>query len=228
MKIPIRCIRTLAAAAIVACFLPATLTQAGGFGGGGFGGAGYGGGGYGGGGYAGGAAGIDAGRIEQALLGRVQEQVGITDEEWSVIEPKLWKVVSLQAQTGSGATGALVNAGRNAGAGGRGGYDINGILTQALNNGNPIPVLQLQQELQDMLGDPASTDFQISAKLEQYRSAMTQAKTQLAAAQEDLQGVLTLRQEAWMLELGYLEYPPPPPPHCGHTKPFAAPARNAC
>jgi len=155
-----------------------------------------------GGGYGGGAGGgaINTDRIRQALLARVQNQVEFTDEEWSVVEPKLWKVVGLQAQTGQGTLGQLVSRAR-----GGGGLDVNSLISQALNNGNPLPVLQLQQELQDLVDDPNTPLNLIEAKLQQYRAVMAQAKAQLEAAQEDLQSVLTLRQEEALLELGYLE-----------------------
>ncbi len=67
-------------------------------GGGGYGGGGYGGGGYGGGGFGGGFGGRGGGiNIEQAILAREQQNVIAPDEEWAIIQPKLWRVVALQA-----------------------------------------------------------------------------------------------------------------------------------
>lgn len=140
--------------------------------------------------------------LRQALLGRVQSEVGFTDEEWSVVEPKLWKVVALQAQTGSGTLGQTVTQARGSG---RGGLDVNRLIAQAVNNGNPLPVLQLQQELETLLDDPNTPLNLLEAKLQQYRLVMAQTRAQLEAAQADLQSVLTLRQEWELLEMGYLE-----------------------
>jgi hypothetical protein len=146
--------------------------------------------------------GLNADVLRQTLLGRVQSEVGFTDEEWSVVEPKLWKVVALQAQTGSGTLGQTVTRARGSG---RGGLDVNSLIAQAVNNGNPLPVLQLQEELETLLDDPNTPLNLLEAKLQQYRLAMAQAKAQLEAAQADLQSVLTLRQEWELLEMGYLE-----------------------
>jgi hypothetical protein len=41
--------------------------------------------------------------------------------------------------------------------------------------------------------------------LDAYRQAKAQARTQLAAAQQELRGLLTQRQEATLVEAGLLE-----------------------
>src|SRR5262245_47430364 len=82
---------------------------------------------FGGGGGGGGLGNIqfDPTQIRSALLGRVQYQVEFTDEEWSVIEPKLWRIVGLQAQSGSGGIGQLSRLARGRGRGGGGGQQVN-------------------------------------------------------------------------------------------------------
>ena len=90
-------------------------------------------------------------------------------------------------------------------AGGGGGYDTNSIINQIFNNGQPLPVLQRQQELSTLLDDPRSTDLQISTKLREYRDAIVKVKEELATAQKELQDLLTLRQEAMLVEMGYLD-----------------------
>jgi hypothetical protein len=182
-------LRGMAVATAMACALPA-FAQGGGFGAGGFGG--------GGGGFQ-----IDPQQIQQRLLGNVQDQVGFTDDEWKVVQPRLWKVLSLQVQSGTGGLGGIARLFRQ-GRGG-GGFDPNTMISQIFNNGQPLPVLQRQQELSNLLDNPGSTDMQLSAKLREYRDALAKVREELAVAQKDLQGLLTLRQEAILVEMGYLD-----------------------
>jgi hypothetical protein len=151
---------------------------------------------------------IDPAQIRQMVLGRFQEQVGFSPEEWQVVEPKLWKVLALQVESGSGPLGGMVGGARavsRGGAGGRGGFNINAIIAQVFNNGQPSQAIQKQQELQALIDDPGATPQAFRVKLEEYRAAVRKVKEQLVQAQSDLQGVLTLRQEAAMIQIGFLE-----------------------
>ncbi len=172
----------------------------------------FGGGGQGGGGGGGGGGGfqIDPTQIRQQILGQVQQQVGFTDEEWAAIGPKLWNVLALQVDSGTGAIGGMVGGLRGrGGAGGRGGPGgaggISGIISQIFNNGQPSVVATKTQELQDAVTNPDSTPAQLRTKLEEYRAAVAKVRVQLAAAQADLEGLLTLRQEAVLMSLGFLD-----------------------
>lgn len=151
---------------------------------------------------AGGGRQIDPTQIRQAVLGRVQTSVGFSDEEWSAVEPKLWRVVTIQADTGTGAASMLRNLG---GRGGRGGAGVSTLLAQIFNNGKPSVVAAKSQELQAAIDDPNSTSQVIALKLAEYRDAVARAKTQLLAAQADLQSLLTLRQEALLMQMGFLD-----------------------
>ncbi len=61
------------------------------------------------------------------------------------------------------------------------------------------------QDLQKTLENKDSKPEEIKAKLDALREAKTKAKTDLTAAQADLKGVLTQRQEAVLVEAGLLE-----------------------
>lgn len=152
---------------------------------------------------------MDPAQIRQMVLGRFQEQVGFSEDEWRIVEPKLWKVLALQVESGSGPLGGMVGGARafaRGGGGGRGGgFNMNMIISQVFNNGQVSPALQKQQELQDLLDDPGATPQAFRVKLEEYRAAVKKVKEQLTAAQTDLQGVLTLRQEAALMQIGFIE-----------------------
>jgi len=141
--------------------------------GGGFGGGGFGGGGFGGG-----------GRMTTA--DSIRQQLAFTDDEWSVIQPRLQRV--LDAQTSLGIT----------------------TNRRGFGGGQPAaaqadPVQTAQQELSATLQDEYSTADAITVKLKAVRDARAKAKEVLAAAQEELKKVLTIRQEAMLVNLGYLE-----------------------
>jgi hypothetical protein len=150
---------------------------------------------------------IDPVQIRQMVLGRFQEQIGFTDEEWKVVEPKLWRVLALQVESGSGTLGGMVGNARGLarGGAGRGGFNMNAIIAQVFNNGQPSVAIQKQQELQALIDDPGATPQAFRVKLEEYRAAVRKVKEQLLEAQTNLQGVLTLRQEATLMQMGFLD-----------------------
>ena len=117
----------------------------------------------------------------------VRQQINFTDEEWSVIQPRLQKILDIQAVLVQMNTRGF---GRNGGGGG-------GLYLD--------PVVVAQQELTTALQDDAATTDMISAKLKALRDARVKARENLAAAQDDLKKVLTVRQEAMLVNMGYLE-----------------------
>lgn len=61
------------------------------------------------------------------------------------------------------------------------------------------------RELRELLQDDAAANDAIKQKLETFRAARKQAETQLDAARAELQGLVTLRQEALLVSMGLLE-----------------------
>jgi hypothetical protein len=117
----------------------------------------------------------------------VRQQISFTDEEWTVIQPRLQKILDIQA-----ALGQMNNRGFGRNGGGGSGMYLD-------------PVVVAQQELTIALQDEASTTDTISAKLKALRDARVKAKENLAAAQDDLKKVLTIRQEAMLVNMGFIE-----------------------
>lgn len=154
----------------------------------------------------GGGRNINPAQIRQAVLGQVQMQVGFTDDEWAIVEPKLWRVAALQVDSASGPLGSALGGFRGGrGGGGGGGFNLNMIISQVFNNGQPSAAMARQQELQALVNDPGATPQAFRVKLEEYRTAIKKVKADLAQAQADLQSVLTLRQEAALMQIGFLE-----------------------
>jgi hypothetical protein len=167
-------------------------------GGGGFGGGGFGGGGFGGGGFRGNGGGFSP---RQMILGRVQQSVIITDEEWTIIGPKLWRVVSLQSIISAHDLNFAANTVRR-------------MRTQQNNAQLELDVdvaalsaemIQRESDLMSAIYDINHNDTQIEIKLRDYRFTRDRAKALLKIAEADLQRVLTLRQEGILLLDGFME-----------------------
>jgi hypothetical protein len=175
----------------------------GGGGGGNMGGGGGGGGGFGGGGGGGGGR-FDPQAMRQRMMDALKQQLGASDDEFSAIQPKIEKVMQLEQQTNSmGNMRRLMGGGRRGGGGG-GGFG-GGPGGGPGGNQEPNPVQTASDDLRTTLSNTSATPDEITSKLGTLRAARTKAKADLTDAQKDLQGVLTPRQEAVLVEYGILE-----------------------
>jgi hypothetical protein len=151
----------------------------------------------------GGGFNFDPSAIRERMEQQFQQQIEASDEEWRVIEPRFIKVLVLQMDTGTGIMGALRGAGRGRG-GGAGGATINTFINQIFGITEPSTVSRRLDELQQAIDNNASADL-LKDKLEALRMARQKAKVDLAKAQDDLIQVLSLRQEALLVQMGLLE-----------------------
>lgn len=69
----------------------------------------------------------------------------------------------------------------------------------------PSEVQQKQMDLRETLQSQDASQDEVKAKVTALREARARAKVQLAQAQEELRGVLSLRQEAVLVTYGILE-----------------------
>ena len=114
----------------------------------------------------------------QRMKVRVKVALKASDEEWGVIEPLVDRVQTAQrAASGRGAAGR---------GGSRSGSPEGDALQAALE------------------ADGTSTD-EIKGRLEALRDARRRAAADLEQARGDLQKVLTLRQEAALVQIGILQ-----------------------
>ena len=122
----------------------------------------------------------------QRMAGWMKEQLGATDEEMAVIQPKLEKLMMARRDTGG-----------MFGFGGRGRGDS--------DNETVTPAQQASRDLRQTLENKSASAEEIAAKLKALREARTKAREAVATAQKDLKEVLTQRQEAVLVNLGMLE-----------------------
>ena len=152
------------------------------------GGNGGGGGGNGGGGRGGGRT-FDPAAMQQRMLDNYKDRLGFTnDTDWSAVEPMVQKVMDARRDTMGGIFGGF---GRR-GGGGPGGGGPGG--------GTPDPDREALQQAIDS-NAPAA---QIKSLLDKYRVSYKAKQVKLAAAQADLQKVLSQKQEAQAVLLGLL------------------------
>lgn len=139
---------------------------------------------------------FDPAQFRQRMMQRIQEQLGATDEEMQALSPKIEKVMQLQRDAGGGRGG--FGGRRGGGPGGPGGQN-------AAQDPNASAVQKAVADLRATLENKDAKPDEIKAKLDAVRQARAQAKQDLTAAQQELKGLLTQRQEAVMVEMGMLE-----------------------
>ena len=138
---------------------------------------------------------FDPAQFRQRMEERMKEQLGVNDEEWKVIQPRIEKVMAAQrdARSGGMAFGFGGFSGRDGGRGPRGGDQASS------------PVAKAQSDLRSALEDKSISADQIKERLETLRKAREQARQDLVKAQAELKEVLTQRQEAQLVLMGTLE-----------------------
>jgi hypothetical protein len=146
---------------------------------------------------------FDPAQFRQQRMDRLKEALGATDDEMAALGPKIEKVMQLQRDASGGGMRGMF--GRRGGQGGPGGNGGPGGPPGGASTANESPVRQKAAELRTLLEDKDAKPDDIKAKLDALRQARAQAKQDLAAAQQELKGLLTQRQEAVLVEMGTLE-----------------------
>ncbi|HUO07376.1 MAG TPA: hypothetical protein VM008_03680 [Phycisphaerae bacterium] len=176
--------------------LPTVAQQNNGGGGGGAGGGQNGGGGGGGGGGR-----FNFQQMMQRRMDQIKTDMGVSDDDWKAIEPKIQNVQQLQFQQRAGGFRGRGRGGPGGGGGGPGG----GGGGPGGGNGPTNPVSQAMQELQTVLDNKDATPEQIKSRIDAVRDARKKAADELKKAQDDLRELLTVRQEAVLVENGLLD-----------------------
>ncbi|MBN1507840.1 MAG: hypothetical protein JW955_13400 [Sedimentisphaerales bacterium] len=150
---------------------------------------------------------FDPAQMRQMMIQRMKEQLGVDDEAWKVMEPRLMKVWELNRQTtgGPGRGGMMFFGGRRNQGGGpndRGPRD-------GQNRQGPPPEQQTAvdkatEQLRTTLDNEAASTEEIKKQLTALRAAREQAKQELADAQQKLREILSVRQEAQLVMMGQL------------------------
>lgn len=148
---------------------------------------------------------FDPAQMRQRYMDSFKQSLGVTDEEWLVLQAKVEKVMALQRDMRSDRFGFMSGRGPDRGSergsdrgssSGPGGFS--GFQSQS-------KVALAQRDLRAALeGKTASLD-EILKKLAVYRDARDKAREELQAAQKDLKSICTPRQEAALVANGILD-----------------------
>jgi hypothetical protein len=138
-------------------------------------------------------------QMQQRMMGYFREQLAVTnDDEWSVIESRLSKVVQARMETMLGGLGGF----RGMMGGNRGGDNQAGGRRGVLRGfGQPNPDADA---LQKAIDSNASAG-ELKAALSRYRESKDKKQAELTRAQDQLRQVLSLRQEAVLVSMGLLD-----------------------
>jgi Spy/CpxP family protein refolding chaperone len=133
---------------------------------------------------------FDPAQMQQMMMQRYQEQLGITnDTDWNAIQPLVQKVMDAQ-RAARGNMGRMFGRGGPGGPGGPGGF--------GQQQSDPAADA-LQQAL-----DSSAPTGQIKDLLTKYQASQKAKQATLTAAQNDLRKVLTVQQEAQATLMGLL------------------------
>ncbi|MCP4453209.1 MAG: hypothetical protein GY809_17240 [Planctomycetes bacterium] len=138
-----------------------------------------------------GMRGFDPAQMQQRMMERMQEQLGMTATEMKAIQPLFAKVMDTRREL----QGARFR-GMMGGRGGRAGQQ---------NAPAPTGLAKIQGELRTLLENDSAAPSAIKAKLTAYRKAREKIQQNLARAQANLIKVLTGRQEAALVLSGMLD-----------------------
>jgi hypothetical protein len=152
----------------------------------------------------------NAEQFRQRAQQRMKEAMGLTDEEFTAIQPKIDKVQQAQRAMSAGRGMGGGQGGPGGGGGGRGnrggaGGAAAATPTPAADAAPTTPVAEKSKDLQGTLDNKEAKPEEIKAKLTALREARAKAKGDLTKAQDELREVLTVRQESYLVMMGILE-----------------------
>jgi hypothetical protein len=130
-------------------------------------------------------------QFRQRMEQRLKEQLGVNDEEFKALQPKIEEVMKLQRDA----------SGRGGMMGGRRRGGQNGAQANAPSS----PVQTAREDLRKTLDNKDASADDIKAKLTALRDAETKAQGDLDKAQQNLKELLTQRQEAVLVMDGILK-----------------------
>jgi hypothetical protein len=129
----------------------------------------------------------------------VKQQLNVTDEEWTVLQPKVEKVLTMSRELRFGGMMGMMRGRR----GGQGGGEPAENAPAA-----PAQVSDLQEKTSDLrttLDNKDSDPKDIAQKVAALREARKEAQEELTKAQAELKKLLTPRQEAQLVLMGILD-----------------------
>jgi len=144
---------------------------------------------------------VDFSKVRQAATlrwkARLKQQLGVTDEEWKVLEPRIENLVRARQEANTRPGGR---------AGGRSGFGSGELPVEPRRDerGEPSELQEAAAELRAAMDDPDALDTDVRGRLDVYRRAREKARLKVETAERELKDLLTLRQEAILMLWGIL------------------------
>jgi chromosome segregation ATPase len=136
---------------------------------------------------------FDPAQMRQRMMERLRERLGASEKEWTVLGPRVEKVMELSARTRGGGMRFLFRSRR-------------GRSRDADEESrNLSPLQQAAQDLREAVETDQPDATEIKERLTALRQAREQVKADLEKAQEKLREVVTLKQEAQLVLMGMLD-----------------------
>lgn len=148
---------------------------------------------------------FDPAQMQQRRAEFMKQQLGASDDEWKVIEPRLNKVIELNRDVMAAGRGGMFFGRTRGGPGGdQAGRGGDRPRFPGQENRQPSAVEKATETLSTTLENQSASPETIKQQLTALRAARTKAQNDLAAAQQELRQILSLRQEAVLVLNGTL------------------------
>jgi len=144
---------------------------------------------------------FDPEEMRKRMQDRMKESLGVTDDEWKALQPKIDAVQKAQMASRGGMRGMF-------GGGRRPGGQNNPQNAPAAEDPNAPPKSDIEKKhtaLQTLADKKDADEKAVKDALKDYREARDKAKVDLKKAQDELKELLTPRQEAQLVLMGMLE-----------------------
>lgn len=145
---------------------------------------------------------MDPEQMQKMMSDRFKEQLEIGDEEWTVIGPKVMKVVTSSSQSSGNPMRMMMGR-----PGMQGGPDMQGRPPRNRMPGNfgQSAADESMQDLQKLLEDKNADTKKIKQQVTKVRKAKEKSQRESASAKRELRELLTIRQEAILISMGLLD-----------------------
>lgn len=150
-------------------------------------------------------------QFRQQAADRMKTTLGVTDEEWKVLQPKIDAVQTAARDLRSGAMGAMGAMGGMGGmfggrrGGGAPGADANAPAAPQPDPNRPQSDIQKKMTaLQTVLANKEAKPEEIKTALAAVREARATAQAKLDAAEKELRAIVTVRQEGLLFTMNVL------------------------
>ena len=155
--------------------------------------------------------------IEEQQTRTMQQALGVDEDQWKIIEPKLKKVQACRDEAFVGTKPAFQSSFSSSGGPGgfAGGFRFQFGGTMQGNTFQSSPSIDpehpltdgeaILKELQMLVQDPQTTPDEITRGLDALRQARAKGRQKWALAQQELRQVLDFRQQATLTMMGLLE-----------------------